>query len=206
MLITADDVVAQWQRISALSRPQTEREVQRFLATQPFVNTYVLAMLEDDGPDASGFALQFAFLIDAVYRQALGPAPRRITEEVMETAASAAEKGIEDLSGLATELALRRFLYTRDFAEPELFAGVVQAMFDMLDDEPDLLPALGSLFLTIKGVALAYEHANGLATAAEVTGSLGSALEQMRGAPLPRVGRNDPCPCGSGRKFKKCCG
>jgi hypothetical protein len=23
--------------------------------------------------------------------------------------------------------------------------------------------------------------------------------------PLRRVGRNDPCPCGSGRKFKKCC-
>jgi SEC-C motif-containing protein len=25
-----------------------------------------------------------------------------------------------------------------------------------------------------------------------------------RGA--PKVGRNDPCPCGSGRKHKKCCG
>lgn len=22
----------------------------------------------------------------------------------------------------------------------------------------------------------------------------------------PKVGRNDPCPCGSGRKFKHCCG
>ncbi len=22
----------------------------------------------------------------------------------------------------------------------------------------------------------------------------------------PRIGRNDPCPCGSGKKFKKCCG
>jgi preprotein translocase subunit SecA len=22
----------------------------------------------------------------------------------------------------------------------------------------------------------------------------------------PRVGRNDPCPCGSGRKYKQCCG
>ena len=21
-----------------------------------------------------------------------------------------------------------------------------------------------------------------------------------------KIGRNDPCPCGSGRKFKKCCG
>jgi uncharacterized protein YecA (UPF0149 family) len=22
---------------------------------------------------------------------------------------------------------------------------------------------------------------------------------------IPQPGRNDPCPCGSGRKFKKCC-
>jgi uncharacterized protein YecA (UPF0149 family) len=22
----------------------------------------------------------------------------------------------------------------------------------------------------------------------------------------PKVGRNDPCPCGSQKKFKKCCG
>jgi preprotein translocase subunit SecA len=23
---------------------------------------------------------------------------------------------------------------------------------------------------------------------------------------LPKVGRNDLCPCGSGKKYKKCCG
>lgn len=23
--------------------------------------------------------------------------------------------------------------------------------------------------------------------------------------PEPKIGRNDPCPCGSGKKFKKCC-
>jgi hypothetical protein len=23
--------------------------------------------------------------------------------------------------------------------------------------------------------------------------------------PIPRIGRNDPCPCGSGKKYKKCC-
>jgi uncharacterized protein YecA (UPF0149 family) len=22
----------------------------------------------------------------------------------------------------------------------------------------------------------------------------------------PKTGRNDPCPCGSGRKYKQCCG
>ena len=28
--------------------------------------------------------------------------------------------------------------------------------------------------------------------------------EQMKRRP-PKVGRNEPCPCGSGKKFKKCC-
>lgn len=29
-------------------------------------------------------------------------------------------------------------------------------------------------------------------------------LKQMSRRP-PKVGRNEPCPCGSGKKFKKCC-
>ena len=29
---------------------------------------------------------------------------------------------------------------------------------------------------------------------------------QLDGIDLSKVGRNDPCPCGSGKKFKKCCG
>jgi uncharacterized protein len=33
---------------------------------------------------------------------------------------------------------------------------------------------------------------------------LGSAMTSRRGA--PNVGRNEPCPCGSGKKFKHCCG
>ena len=23
--------------------------------------------------------------------------------------------------------------------------------------------------------------------------------------PAPKIGRNDPCPCGSGKKYKNCC-
>ncbi|MCI8342742.1 MAG: SEC-C domain-containing protein [Firmicutes bacterium] len=34
-------------------------------------------------------------------------------------------------------------------------------------------------------------------------------IEQKRSRTVikePKVGRNDPCPCGSGKKYKKCCG
>jgi len=31
----------------------------------------------------------------------------------------------------------------------------------------------------------------------------GPGVTHVRGG--PKVGRNDPCPCGSGKKYKKCC-
>ncbi len=37
----------------------------------------------------------------------------------------------------------------------------------------------------------------------------GTVLDRLVTAPLPaastKIGRNDPCPCGSGRKYKRCC-
>jgi preprotein translocase subunit SecA len=37
----------------------------------------------------------------------------------------------------------------------------------------------------------------------EATAALDKAKPVRTG---PKVGRNDPCPCGSGKKFKQCCG
>jgi len=37
-------------------------------------------------------------------------------------------------------------------------------------------------------------------------GFVGSQRPQRRPASSTKVGRNDPCPCGSGKKYKKCCG
>ena len=37
------------------------------------------------------------------------------------------------------------------------------------------------------------------------TGQLGGPGVTIR-REAPKIGRNDPCPCGSGKKYKKCCG
>jgi SEC-C motif domain protein len=34
----------------------------------------------------------------------------------------------------------------------------------------------------------------------------GRILRQPMRRDQPKIGRNDPCPCGSGKKYKKCCG
>ena len=47
---------------------------------------------------------------------------------------------------------------------------------------------------------------------ARITGVSGGDASSIGGKPQPvvkkekKVGRNDPCPCGSGKKYKKCCG
>ena len=41
---------------------------------------------------------------------------------------------------------------------------------------------------------------------AEKTATVDLVHEKVKDASGQKVGRNDPCPCGSGKKFKKCCG
>jgi preprotein translocase subunit SecA len=42
--------------------------------------------------------------------------------------------------------------------------------------------------------------------AADRAGGGGAAVVQTIKRKAPKVGRNDPCPCGSGKKYKQCCG
>ncbi len=62
---------------------------------------------------------------------------------------------------------------------------------ELSEQAPDLIP---TIVMTLNGWVKAQCGATGAAN--------------LPGAPARRakVGRNDPCPCGSGRKFKKCCG
>ncbi|WP_050461514.1 preprotein translocase subunit SecA [Herbaspirillum autotrophicum] len=55
-----------------------------------------------------------------------------------------------------------------------------------------------------------YQHADFDANAAPeellAPTAVASAPDQSQGNALPKVGRNDPCPCGSGKKYKQCHG
>jgi preprotein translocase subunit SecA len=60
-------------------------------------------------------------------------------------------------------------------------------------------PALGGR--TSRATAALAENGHGDGDGNEVTLDLAPVRREM-----PKVGRNEPCPCGSGKKFKNCCG
>lgn len=95
------------------------------------------------------------------------------------------------------------------------------------DYHDDLLSLLHPVLL-LSGVLEAEAKDRGLPwlTSAEVAGAIADAEETLPELPQriynfwrirsqtldpirrtdPKVGRNDPCPCGSGKKYKQCCG
>ncbi len=123
---------------------------------------------------------------------------------------------------------------TREFA-PEVLTTFLVAACDVRGVEPedveeaDLKTALlGSLARAnlpavakgevpaLCGAFLAQLEAEGRLGGGRMLGAYVRALKEAfadaaSGKPKPvtrpgsRIGRNDPCPCGSGRKYKKCC-
>lgn len=92
----------------------------------------------------------------------------------------------------------------------------------MLDVMPslDLAPAVRAAVPEILGAFFAWLEDSGRLgggrTLGLVIGALGLVYQErcsprggLRVPPVvkktPDIGRNDPCPCGSGRKYKKCC-
>ena len=51
-----------------------------------------------------------------------------------------------------------------------------------------------------------YKHAEASGLTGADAGERSEAAQQPMMRPGPKVGRNDPCPCQSGKKFKQCCG
>jgi preprotein translocase subunit SecA len=86
-----------------------------------------------------------------------------------------------------------------------------------LESFRSFLSALPRAFVHDQGSALARgreaERAGGTVATGPAAGSVtfgASAPTGLSGGAAereaPKVGRNDPCPCGSGKKYKKCCG
>ncbi|MBD3425714.1 MAG: preprotein translocase subunit SecA [Candidatus Omnitrophica bacterium] len=51
-----------------------------------------------------------------------------------------------------------------------------------------------------------YDKEAGVKTPEEIFGAENVRAKTTVRRKVPKVGRNDPCPCGSGKKYKKCCG
>ena len=80
----------------------------------------------------------------------------------------------------------------------------IDALAELDEVESDLVMFALDERLRLNGLAAVFSEEEEGDRSQESEASSGAA--EVTAAAEKKVGRNDPCPCGSGKKFKKCCG
>jgi preprotein translocase subunit SecA len=83
---------------------------------------------------------------------------------------------------------------------------VTRAIFRLDKESPNFVGSLWEITAATHAEFQPGAESGDTATSAPPQpGETTTAIEPIRNR-QPKVGRNDPCPCGSGKKYKKCCG
>ncbi len=135
--------------------------------------------------------------------------PREVPGFWFSWAASAAALGYEDLKIEAALLAKEGLLDVADFGLVEFDEFVALARSDPTGlaafREQKVLP-LDDAIEALEAWSFDNDsEADGDRLDEDAAGPTDNSPEAPYVNPLRNVGRNDPCPCGSGKKYKKCC-
>ncbi len=102
---------------------------------------------------------------------------------------------------------LKRGIYLRSYAQQDPVVAFRMESYDMFDEMTSLIREGTVTTLTL--FRIRSEEDVKREQAAKITATNGATDGSEKKQPVKKgqkVGRNDPCPCGSGKKYKKCCG
>ena len=102
---------------------------------------------------------------------------------------------------------LKRGIYLRSYAQQDPVVAFRMESYDMFDEMNSLIREGTVTTLTL--FRIRSEEDVKREQAAKITATNGETDGSEKKRPVKKgekVGRNDPCPCGSGKKYKKCCG
>ena len=102
---------------------------------------------------------------------------------------------------------LKRGIYLRSYAQQDPVVAFRMESYDMFDEMNSLIRE--GTVTTLVLFRIRSEEDVKREQAAKITATNGDTDGSDKKRPVKKgekVGRNDPCPCGSGKKYKKCCG
>ncbi len=102
---------------------------------------------------------------------------------------------------------LKRGIYLRSYAQQDPVVAFRMESFDMFDEMTALIRE--GTVTTLLLFKLKSEEDVKREQTAKITATSGGTDGSEKKRPVKKgekVGRNEPCPCGSGKKYKKCCG
>ena len=169
----------------------------RLQKEQPHLLQYAAALRTDHGDPVGEAAVFYTTLVWAMFDRGRDATLPRLTQENLDNAQAAVDAAAAE-PGLADKPVHERVPEPLRATQPHVYAKVQELI---AEDVKEAAMAEATAALIWKPIQVAIEAFDAALTGRRPGEKQGTVVNEG-----PQVGRNEPCPCGSGKKFKKCHG
>jgi len=171
---------------------------QRLQKEQPFLLAHAAAVRSEHGDATGEAAVFYATLVWAMFdRRAEATTLPRITAKNLADADAFVTTAWGKVEGIADNEPHERVSPDLVKAQPAIYAKLAELLAEDVKEAAMTLDTANAIIKPTQAVIEAFDAAMAGRRPGEQQGTV---------AATQKTGRNEPCPCGSGKKFKKCHG
>ena len=170
---------------------------QRLQKEQPFLLQHAAAIRTEHGDSVGEAAVFYATLIWAMFDKGQDGTLPRITAQNLADADRVVTEQLSTVDGLADRPIHERVAPNLVEAQPHIYAKLAELIAEDVKEEAMTTETASTIIKPTEVVIEAFDAAMSGTRPGERQGTVIAA---------EKVGRNEPCPCGSGKKFKNCHG
>jgi len=170
----------------------------RLQREQPHLLQYAAAIRTDHGDKAGEAAVFYATLVWAMFDRGREGTLPRVTAQNLSDAEAAITAAHDADAGLAERPVHERYAPSQSDSQPNVFAKLRELLEEDVREAAMTADVAATIF---KPTQVAVEAFDAALSGRRTGERQGTVVNEA-----PKVGRNDVCPCGSGKKFKKCHG
>lgn len=200
-IVTADVVEATIENFTKLDESGDKRTMnkmaRRLGKEQPALLQFAAKFREDHGDKIGEAAVFYGTLVWAMFDRNVGKCPR-LTQDNIDTAKGIVDGELEKIEDIAGKPVHERTADPLVERQPHVYAKLRELIEEDVREDAMTQECATIIFPPTQVIVEAFDAAIEGRRPGE---RLGPIVRET-----PKVGRNEPCPCGSGKKSKKCCG
>ena len=203
-VVTAEEVertIAVFTRLDQRGDKKSMNKLaQRLQKEQPFLLQHAAAVRTEHGDAVGEAAVFYATLVWAMFDRSAGGAGgtlQRITAQNLADADKVVTQALSAVEGLADKPPHERTAPALIETQPHIYGKLVELIAEDLKESAMTVETASAIIKPTEVVIEAFDAAVGGRRPGDRQGTVVAAA---------KVGRNEPCPCGSGKKYKKCHG
>jgi hypothetical protein len=171
---------------------------QRLQKEQPHLLQFAAQVRTDHGDTVGEASVFYATLVWSMFDRGRDATLPRLTPKNLDDAQTIVTEALATVEGLADKPVHERFAPGLAAAQPHVYAKLVELIDEDVREKAMTEETAAVIF---RPTQIVIEAFHGALSGVRPGERQGTVVNEE-----PKVGRNEPCPCGSGKKYKKCHG